>query len=67
MPTLLFTAATDVGSENMIEMFEFPLRRTYELIGDQLQKAKRAKKATMKVCTDSLYMLSFTHRYSMFS
>lgn len=32
-------------------MFEFPLRRTYELISEQLKLAKRAKKVTMKVCS----------------
>ena len=34
-------------------MFEFPLRRTYELLGDQLQKALRQKKVAMKACPSS--------------
>ncbi|KAL1604233.1 hypothetical protein SLS59_004027 [Nothophoma quercina] len=37
-----------ITPEDMISMFEFPLRRTYELLGDQLQKAKRVKKVNMK-------------------
>ncbi|XPS69306.1 hypothetical protein M3J09_001584 [Ascochyta lentis] len=37
-----------ITPEDMISMFDFPLRRTYELLGDQLQKAKRVKKVTMK-------------------
>lgn len=43
------TIITDLDREEMISMFEFPLRRTYELLGDQLQKAKRVKKVNMKV------------------
>jgi len=43
-------AQLNFDREDMISMFEFSLRRTYELLGDQLQKAKRANKVTMKVC-----------------
>ena len=37
-------------SEDMREMFEFSLRRTYELLLEQLQQARRTGKAHIKVC-----------------
>ncbi|KAF3006488.1 hypothetical protein E8E13_004272 [Curvularia kusanoi] len=37
-----------ITPEDMITMFEFPLRRTYELLGEQLQKAKQIKNLRMK-------------------
>jgi hypothetical protein len=33
----------------MKEMFEFPLRRTYELLLEQLQQARRNSKVQIKV------------------
>jgi hypothetical protein len=37
------------SSEDMKEMFEFPLRRMYELPLEQLQQARRAGKVQIKV------------------
>ncbi|KAJ8113126.1 hypothetical protein OPT61_g4676 [Boeremia exigua] len=59
LPSPLFSLPDDEGrgihegeikitAEDMISMFEFPLRRTYELLGEQLQKAKGVKKVNMK-------------------
>lgn len=42
---------TNLNRDDMVSMFEFPLRRTYELLGDQLEKARRVKNVTMKVRT----------------
>ena len=33
----------------MIEMFEMPVRRTYELLGDQLDQLRKNKKVKLKV------------------
>jgi hypothetical protein len=33
----------------MIEMFEMPVRRTYELLGDQLDQLRKNKKVKPKV------------------
>jgi NADH:ubiquinone oxidoreductase subunit E len=40
------------GSEDMHGMFEFPIRRTYELLMEQWQRA-RANKVKIKVCTST--------------
>jgi hypothetical protein len=37
------------SSEDMKELFEFPLRRMYELLLEQLQQARRAGKVQIKV------------------
>lgn len=34
----------------MQEMFEFPLRRTYELLLDQMKQSRRSGKVEIKVC-----------------
>jgi hypothetical protein len=38
----------------MKEMFEFPLRRTYELLLEQLRQARRNGSVDIKVCTSPL-------------
>ncbi|KAF1845397.1 actin-like ATPase domain-containing protein [Cucurbitaria berberidis CBS 394.84] len=37
-----------INFEDTIEMFEHPIRRTYELIGEQLQQARHNKKVEIK-------------------
>jgi hypothetical protein len=34
-----------------MEMFEFPLRRTYELLLDQMRQARKSGKVQIKVCS----------------
>lgn len=40
---------TDYGSEDLVSMFEMPVRRTYELLTKQLREARRAKDVQVKV------------------
>lgn len=40
---------TDYNSEDMIAMFEFPVRHTYELLGEQLDKVQGKTDVEVKV------------------
>jgi len=42
-------AYTDMCSNDMKEMFEFSLRRTYELLLRQMQQARRSGNVQLKV------------------
>lgn len=41
---------SNISSDDMKEMFEMALRRTYELLLQQLQQARRSGTTVIKVC-----------------
>jgi len=59
-----------ISPEDMVEMFEFPIRRVYELILDQILQARRIKQAQIKYLfmvgefSESPYMYSKVKAYA---